>query len=138
MFKEGTIADAKIVAKELVDLQKEMFFGATDLPVWKVYGALKDGDKDTFTYLGSGKQFVKGKMKSITSKQVPLIGVEASNQGGKYYTMYSSFCLSVEEDGELSYSLNRMGTNKGGGQMSYVVEGYSIVDAEFFNEHYYD
>lgn len=138
MFKEGTITDAKIVAEELVALQKEMFFGATDLPVWKVYGALKDGDKDTFTYLGSGKQFVKDKMKSITSKQVPLIGVEASNQGGKYYTMYSSFCLSVEEDGELSYSLNRMGTNKGGGQMSYVVEGYSIVDAEFFNKHYYD
>ena len=138
MFKEGTIADAKIVAKELVDLQKEMFFGATDLPVWKVYGALKDGDKDTFTYLGSGKQFVKDKMKSITSKQVPLIGVEGSNQGNKYYTMYSSFCLSVEEAGNLSYSLNRMGTNKGGGQMSYVVEGYSIVDAEFFNEHYYD
>ena len=52
--------------------------------------------------------------------------------------MYSSFCLSVEEDGNLKYSLNRMGTNKGGGQMSYVVEGYSIVDAEFFNEHYYD
>jgi len=138
MFKGGTIADAKIVAKELVELQKEMFFGATDLPVWKVYGAKAPGDTSTFDYLGSGTQFVKDKMESITSKQVPLIGVEASNQGGKYYTMYSSFCLGLEEDGELSYSLNRMGTNKGGGQMSYVVEGYSIVDAEFFNEHYYD
>ena len=138
MFKGGTIADAKIVAKELVELQKEMFFGATDLPVWKVYGAKAPGDTSTFDYLGSGTQFVKDKMESITSKQVPLIGVEASNQGGKYNTMYSSFCLGLEEDGELSYSLNRMGTNKGGGQMSYVVEGYSIVDAEFFNEHYYD
>ena len=52
--------------------------------------------------------------------------------------MYSSFCMGLEEDGDLSYSLNRMGTNKGGGQMSYVFEGYSIVDAEFFNKHYYD
>ena len=88
MFKGGTIADAKIVAKELVELQKEMFFGATDLPVWKVYGAKAPGDTSTFDYLGSGTQFVKDKMESITSKQVPLIGVEASNQGGKYYTMY--------------------------------------------------
>jgi hypothetical protein len=138
MFKGGTISDAKIVAEELVALQKEMFFGATDLPVWKVYGAKSPGDASTFDYLGSGKQFVKDKLDSINSSQVPLIGVEASSQGGKYYTMYSSFCLTVEEDGNLSYSLNRMGTNKGGGQMSYVVEGYSIVDAEFFNEHYYD
>jgi len=138
MFKGGTIADAKIVAKELVELQKEMFFGATDLPVWKVYGASSDGDKKTFTYLGSGKQFVKDKLDSINSSQVPLIGVEASSQGGKYYTMYSSFCMGLEEDGDLSYSLNRMGTNKGGGQMSYVVEGYDIVDAEFFKKHYYD
>ena len=138
MFKGGTITDAKIVAKELVALQKEMFFGATDLPVWKVYGAKAPGDTSTFEYLGSGKQFVKDKLDSINSSQVPLIGVEAASQGGKYYTMYSSFCLTVEEDGNLSYSLNRMGTNKGGGQMSYVVEGYSIVDAEFFNKHYYD
>ena len=138
MFKGGTITDAKIVARELVALQKEMFFGATDLPVWKVYGASNPTDKKTFDYLGSGTQFVKDKLDSINASQVPLIGVEGSNQGNKYYTMYSSFCLSVEEDGNLKYSLNRMGTNKGGGQMSYVVEGYSIVDAEFFNEHYYD
>tara|TARA_B100000029_G_scaffold288534_1_gene282300 strand:- start:283 stop:2367 length:2085 start_codon:yes stop_codon:yes gene_type:complete len=138
MFKGGTITDAKAVAKELVELQKEMFFGATDLPVWKVYGAKAPGDTNTFEYLGSGKQFVKDKLDSINSSQVPLIGVEASNQGGKYYTMYSSFCMGLEENGDLSYSLNRMGTNKGGGQMSYVVEGYTIVDAEFFNKHYYD
>jgi hypothetical protein len=138
MFKGGTISDAKVVAKELVELQKEMFFGATDLPVWKVYGAKSAGDTSTFDYLGSGKQFVQDKLKSINSSQVPLIGVEASSQGGKYYTMYSSFCMGLEEDGDLTYSLNRMGTNKGGGQMSYVVEGYTVVDVEFFNKHYYD
>ena len=138
MFKGGTISDAKLVAKELVELQKEMFFGATDLPVWKVYGAKSPGDTSTFDYLGSGKQFVKDKLDSINSNQVPLIGIEASNQGGKYYTMYSSFCMGLEEDGDLSYSLNRMGTNKGGGQMSYVFEGYSIVDADYFNKHYFD
>jgi hypothetical protein len=138
MFKGGTITDAKVVAKELVELQKEMFFGATDLPVWKVYGASTPTDKSTFTYLGSGKKFIEDRLTYINASQVPLIGVEASDQGGKYYTMYSSFCMGIETDGELNYSLNRMGTNKGGGQMSYVVEGYSIVDADFFKKHYYD
>ena len=57
----------KLVAKELVELQKEMFFGATDLPVWKVYGAKSPGDTSTFDYLGSGKQFVKDKLNSINS-----------------------------------------------------------------------
>ena len=36
--------------------------------------------------------------------------------------------MGMDEDGSLQYSLNRMGTNKAGGQLSYVFEGYQIID----------
>ena len=57
-----------------------------------------------------------------------MIGVQVSSQDGRYYTMYSHFCMGMDEDGSLHYSLNRMGTNKAGGQLSYVFEGYQIID----------
>ena len=41
-----------------------------------------------------------------------------------------------KEDGSLHYSLNRMGTNKAGGQLSYVFEGYKIIDRSEFQRVY--
>ena len=125
---------AKGLAKEVADLQKEMFFGKTDLPVYKVFGAKKAGDTNTYEYLGSAQDFVQDKMKMV-NYDVPLIGINSSNQG-PYYTLYSSFCMGINEEGELQYSQNRMGTNKGGGVWSYTYEGYQILTQEKFEKMY--
>lgn len=126
MFSGQTISNSKSIAKEIVELQKEMFFGSTDLPVFKVFGASDKGK--SYEYLGSGGKFIEDKIDSISSSSIPLIGVQVSSQDGRYYTMYSHFCMGMDEDGSLHYSLNRMGTNKAGGQLSYVFEGYQIID----------
>ena len=115
-------------------LQKEMFFGSTDLPVFKVFGASDKGKP--YEYLGSGSKFIEDKIDSISADNIPLIGVQVSSQGGRYYTMYSHFCMGMDEDGSLHYSLNRMGTNKAGGQLSYVFEGYKIIDYSEFQRIY--
>ena len=48
MFSGTVMSNSKSLAKEIVDLQREMFFGSTVLPVYKVYGAKDIDDSDVF------------------------------------------------------------------------------------------
>ena len=136
MFTGSLMSNSKALAKEIIDLQREMFFGSTVLPVYKVYGAKDIGDTDTFEYLHSAQSFADTQMKALTKTDIPLVGIHASSKKKVYYTMYSAFCMGMTEEGELEYIQNRMGTNKGGGQWSYVFEGYAILDSEDFGKKY--
>ena len=137
MFSGTVMSNSKSLAKEIVDLQREMFFGSTVLPVYKVYGAKDIDDSDVFEYLGSAQSYVDKKMDGLTKTDIPLVGIRAMNdKSQKYYTMYSAFCMGMTEEGELEYIRNRMGTNKGGGQWSYVFEGYQVIDSEEFKKVY--
>jgi hypothetical protein len=137
MFSTSVMSNSKSLAQEIVDLQREMFFGSTILPVYKVYGAIDMGDEKTFEYLGSAQSYADTKMDALTKTDIPLVGIRAMNdKSQKYYTMYSAFCMGMTEEGELEYIRNRMGTNKAGGQWSYVFEGYQIIDSEEFNKKY--
>ena len=137
MFTPSLMSNSKLLAQEIVDLQREMFFGSTVLPVYKVYGAKDIGDEKTFEYLGSAQSFADKTMDALTKTDIPLVGIRAMNdKTQKYYTMYSAFCMGITEEGELEYIRNRMGTNKGGGQWSYVFEGYAVIDSEEFNRVY--
>ncbi len=136
MFTGSLMSSSKLLAQEIVDLQREMFFGSTVLPVYKVYGAKDIGDTDTFTYLHSAQSFADTTMDALTKTDIPLVGIHASSKKKVYYTMYSAFCMGMTEEGELEYVQNRMGTNKGGGQWSYVFEGYAILDSEDFGKKY--
>ena len=137
MFTPSLMSSSKLLAQEIVDLQREMFFGSTVLPVYKVYGAKDIGDEKTFEYLGSAQSFADKTMDALTKTDIPLVGIRAMNdKTQKYYTMYSAFCMGITEEGELEYIRNRMGTNKGGGQWSYVFEGYAVIDSEEFNKVY--
>jgi len=137
MFTPSLMSNSKLLAQEIVDLQREMFFGSTVLPVYKVYGAKDIGDEKTFEYLGSAQSFADKTMDALTKTDIPLVGIRAMNdKTQKYYTMYSAFCMGITEEGEIEYIRNRMGTNKGGGQWSYVFEGYAVIDSEEFNRVY--
>ena len=137
MFSGNVMSNSKSLAKEIVDLQREMFFGSTVLRVYKVYGAKDIGDEKTFEYLGSAQSYADTKMDALTKTDIPLVGIRAMNdKSQKYYTMYSAFCMGMTEEGELEYIRNRMGTNKGGGQWSYVFEGYAVINSDEFNRVY--
>ena len=137
MFNPGLMSNSKSLAQEIVELQREMFYGSTVLPVYKVYGAKDIDDADVFEYLGSAQSFANKKMDALTKSDIPLVGIRAMNdKSQKYYTMYSAFCMGMTEEGELEYVRNRMGTNKGGGQWSYVFEGYQVIDSEEFKRVY--
>ena len=124
------------IIKELISLQKEMFFGKTMLPIWKVYGAKKAGDTSTFDFLRSGKEFIDKKTKKLLGKDIRLVGFRANpSKKKKYYTITSSFILGLDDDGKPTYSEVRTGTNTAGAY-SFVFEGKNVHSAEKFTKLY--
>ena len=121
---------------EIIDLQKEMFFGKTMLPVYKVYGASSPKEK-SYDYLGGAKEFADKKRSDIDKVEVPISGFSASTLRTKdYYALESSFIMGVDDDGNPTYSLNRMGTNAGSEKFSFVFEGATTIDSSKFNGKY--
>lgn len=120
--------------KEIISLQKEMYFGKTMLPVWKVYGAKKAGDTSTYSFLQSGQEFIDKKTEKLKGKRVPLVGFRANSQD-MYYTITSSFILGLDDDGNPKYNEVRTGTNSLG-SFSFVFEGANEHDEVKFNKTY--
>jgi hypothetical protein len=120
--------------KEIISLQKEMYFGKTMLPVWKVYGAKKVGDTSTYSFLHSGQEFIDAKTEKLKGKKIRLVGFRANSQG-MYYTITSSFILGIDDDGNPKYNEVRTGTNSLG-SFSFVFEGANEHDEVKFNKTY--
>ena len=120
--------------KEIISLQKEMYFGKTMLPVWKVYGAKNVGDTSTYSFLQSGQEFIDAKTEKLKGKKIPLVGFRANSQD-MYYTITSSFILGIDDDGNLKYNEVRTGTNSLG-SFSFVFEGANEHDEIKFKKTY--
>ena len=88
--KSGEIKDSSTILDEFVDFEKEMVFGKTELPLYKLYGS--DGsDKKPWTYLSSGKEFKAEKKKIINefgSHDLPGLIVESSLQKQGHTAVY--------------------------------------------------
>tara|TARA_B110000467_G_scaffold81453_1_gene73491 strand:- start:58 stop:1881 length:1824 start_codon:yes stop_codon:yes gene_type:complete len=126
----------KQLVKEIIDLQREMYFGRTELPLWKVYGASSVGDTSTYSYLSTGKEFVNKKIKRLSGKDIVLCGFRANlNTSKVYFTMQCSFILGIDDDGTPNYNLLRTGTNASG-RYSFVVEGTKEHNYEYFTNAY--
>jgi len=128
--------DMNKLKDEIIDLQKEMFFGKTLLPVYKVYGASTPNEK-SYDYLGGAKEFSDKKRNDIEGVTLPISGFHASATRTKeYYALESSFVMGVDDDGNPTYSLNRMGSNAGSEKFSFVFEGSSVIDVSAFKRKY--
>tara|TARA_Y100000590_G_scaffold438566_1_gene561523 strand:- start:167 stop:2011 length:1845 start_codon:yes stop_codon:yes gene_type:complete len=120
---------------EMISMQKEMLFGKTTLPLWKVYGI--GGDKSPWEELGGANEFESGKQTAFAGLIGAVIGFHANSQAGDYYALESSFLFGVDPDSGLpTYTLNRMGTNQGGTSFSFVFEGSSTIDSDKFISKY--
>ena len=132
----ANLGDAGKLKDEMISMQKEMLFGKTTLPVWKVYGI--GGGGDPWEELGGAKEFEAGKQTAFAGLIGAIIGFHAnSTSGGNYYALESSFLYNVDPDTGLpTYTLNRMGTNQGGSTFSFVFEGSTTIDSEKFVKKY--
>ena len=131
----ANLGDMNKLKKEMISMQKEMLFGKTTLPVWKVYGI--GGGGNPWENLQGAKEFEEGKESSFAGLVGAVCGFHAnSTDGGNYYALESSFLYSVDPEGIPTYTLNRMGTNQGGSKFSFVFEGATTIDSKKFISKY--
>lgn len=114
----------KELENDIIGLLKEMYFGYTVLPVYKVYG--KDPKGHSYEYLGAPGAFTEKIQSTISNSHVPIMGIHISYNQEPYYTINSYFCLGSDDSGEIIYSSNRLGTNRSGA-FSFNYEGSNVL-----------
>ena len=121
--------DIGALKDQMIDLEREIYFGKTQLPLFKVYGALKPDDTDTVERLGTAKEFTASERGKITGEgagfQWPVVGFSCTNQK-KYYNVEGILLTGADEKtNEPTFTQCRMGTNKADA-FSFVIEGTAI------------
>jgi hypothetical protein len=131
------------VKTNLSEIYADMFFGKTELPLWKVYGTIDDSK--AYEYLGTYSGMIDHKKDVLTkgigameeeNSDLRMVGVKASVQKGLYYNIESAFLWNYHENGEFEWSQNRMGTNQGGEKVTWIFEGGSFIKAHIFRKNY--
>jgi hypothetical protein len=121
-------ADAKTLYSQLVELEKEMVYGRTTLPLYKVYGLDKDGNGEAYKAYPGAETFIQNKLAKDLSNTV-VFYLRANSQT-KYFTLAGYGLSGINETtGDLKYSQFRMGTNDTG-RYSYNFEGTQEISLD--------
>lgn len=113
--------DAKALYSQLVELEKEMVYGKTTLPLYKVFGLDKSGGGTPYEAYPGSETFIQNKLAKDLSDTV-VFYLRANSQT-KYFTIAGYGLSGINETtGDLKYSQFRMGTNSTG-RYSYNFEG---------------
>ena len=137
MMKKHKDGDLSEIVKEQIDLAREIYFGKTQLPLFKVYGAKDDTDTGTVERLGTAAEWVSGKLGALTGDTLgnwPVIGFHSSLQKGMYYNISGGLIAGTNSDGsEPSYILLAMRTNRADA-FSFVAEGSGKLNLTKFKK----
>ena len=124
---------------DLVSIQKEIYFGKTSLPLYKVYGSAEGSH--SYEYLGTAADFQakkEGQIKNKGELHYPIsgFGMSASgkSQDSRYFNI-ESWIITGVENGQSTYAQMRMGTNQAGA-FSYVVEGTKQRSLKDYNKRF--
>ncbi len=119
-------SDANTLYKNLVELEKEMIYGKTKLPLYKVYGMKIDDTSVSYQQYPGSDEFIQTKMnKEIIDTVVFFLRItEQSN----YYTLTVYGLNDVDEaTGKFQYVQYRIGTNATG-KYTFNFEGVKFIE----------
>lgn len=118
-------SDSKTLYSKMVELEKEMIYGKSTLPLYKVYGLNKDGGGTAYEQFPGSEKYVEEKLASDLSDVV--VFYLYTGQLTNYFSMRGYGLSGIsEKTGDLKYSQFRMGTNSSG-RYSYNFEGVSEI-----------
>jgi len=119
--EEGVRKDAKETVKDFIEIEREMYFGKTLLPVWKVGGS-------DYKPLGDGKTFKEEKVDLLDFEKInempPLVLFEVKPKPGDpalWATTNYAIVSDISEDGEFLYT--KYAARSRGGTLDFTTEG---------------
>ncbi len=122
--------DSNEILSAVIDMHKEVYFGKTSLPLYKVYG--KSASK-SYEYLGSADDYVEKKKEKLKDVQFPISGIRmnAQTNKGSNHINIDLFVVSDIKENDIYYTQFRTGTNASG-RFSFNFEGTQTVTHEKF------
>ena len=115
------------ILSSVIDMHKEVYFGKTSLPLYKVYG--KSNGK-SYEYLGAAADYVEKKKAKLKDIQFPISGIRLNTQDKKYLNI-DLYVVSDIEDNQIYYTAFRTGTNASG-RFSFNFEGTKKISHDKF------
>jgi hypothetical protein len=122
-------ANPKDVIDSVVDMHKEVYFGKTSLPLYKVYGK---SSGPSYEYLGTAEDFSKKKKEKLSQVQFPVAGLRLNPINNRYLNIDFFVVSDVSED-EIYYTQFRTGTNATG-KFSFNFEGTKQITSTQFKK----
>ena len=131
----GQVRNVQDVFKEMISLEKEMFFGRTSLPLVKVFGLKANGSGTAWKFLKTGKEFIEDRVSAFTDLPENVLIVNSTGQNG--YMNISAAMLSHLDNStqEPSYNLVSMRTNSASSS-TFVIEGSKVVSLSYIKKNY--
>ena len=135
--------DLETLFTDMLELEKEMYFGRTSLPLVKVFGLKPDGSGTAWSFLKTGKEFVEERVSAFTDMPENVLIVASSQQdelaihGGATKGYMNITCLMLSHlDSKTQtpkYNMVAMRTNNTLGA-SFVIEGSKVVDMRYIKD----
>jgi len=126
----GQVKSIDIIFNDMVSLEKEMFFGRTELPLVKVFGLKPDGSGTAWKFLKTGREFIQDRISSFTNMPDNVLIVNSQPQDG--YMNVSVLMLSHlnAKTKEPSYNVVSMRTHSAS-STTFVIEGRNVVPLSY-------
>jgi len=125
---KGSAKTASEIYGDFLDLEKDMYFGRTSLPLFKVYGLNPDGGGTPYTFLKSGQEYKSERKSAFESKQdivsKVFIVYVASKVG--YGTMSAYIFSKFDTNGTPMFNNITFRTNASG-VLTFTIEGSKTV-----------
>lgn len=135
--------DLQTLFTDMLELEKEMYFGRTSLPLVKVFGLKPNGSGTAWSFLKTGKEFVEERVSAFTDMPENVLIVASSQQdelaihGGATKGYMNITCLMLSHlDSKTQtpkYNMVAMRTNNTLGA-SFVIEGSKVVDMKYIKD----
>ena len=128
MIKDGKkqVKPVKEILKDFAMIEKEMIYGRSSLPIWKVYGRGTKNSTASHTKYEGSKEFVEAKVGELlgNTESKIIFATLGTLQSKNFYTFTVWLVAGVDESSnQLIYTKNRIGTNSGDENFSWIFEG---------------
>ena len=125
---KGSAKTASEIYSDFLDLEKDMFFGRTSLPLFKVYGLSSDGSGTPYTFLKSGQEYKEDRKSAFESKQdtVNKVFVVYVESKVGYGTMAAYIFSKFDTNGTPIFNNVTFRTNASG-KLTFTIEGSKSI-----------